>query len=82
VSAPSRQIFDFSALTTKAFQSNPYVLGGSPESLGLSDRANTERNAAMNVNLYIDGQQIASSLVNSSNSGVLSSSARNTGQFK
>jgi hypothetical protein len=80
--SPTAQVFDFSPLGTKAFASNPYVLGGSPESLGLSDRANTARNAAMNVNLYIDGQQVAASLVNSSNSGTASSSARNTGQFK
>jgi hypothetical protein len=80
--ATSAAAADTASGYSQSFLNNPYVLGGSPESLGLSDRANTERNAAMNVNLFIDGQQVAASLVNSSNSGTSSSSSRNTGQFK
>jgi hypothetical protein len=37
---------------------------------------------ALSVNVNIDGQTIANALVNTSNSGTSSSSARNTGQFK
>jgi hypothetical protein len=57
---------------TAAFMANPYVLGGSPESLGLSDRANTARNAAMypdgiNVNISLDGQVFQSAVVGAVN---------------
>jgi hypothetical protein len=61
-----------------------YLLGvgmSSPESLGLSDRANTERNAAMNIVLNIDGTQVSNALYNNSNSGTASSSSRSTGTF-
>jgi hypothetical protein len=66
---------------SQSFLNDPYVLGGSPESLGLSDRANTERNAAMNIVLNIDGTQVSNALYNNSNSGTASSSSRSTGTF-
>jgi hypothetical protein len=43
-------------------------LFSSPESLGLSDRANTERNAAMNINISLDGQAFQSAVVGAVNS--------------
>jgi len=42
-------------------------LFSSPESLGLSDRANTERNAAMNINISLDGQAFQSAVVGAVN---------------
>jgi hypothetical protein len=71
VSAPSSP-YSSSGGYTPAFLANPYVLGGSPESLGLSDRANTARNAAMypdgiNVNVSLDGQVFSNAVVSAVN---------------
>ena len=67
---------------TAAFLADPYVLGGSPESLGLSDRANTARNAAMygtSININVAGsvttesdlvQTITNAMYNNQASGV------------
>lgn len=62
-STPSSNVGGYS----QAFINNPYVLGGSPESLGLSDRANTERNAALQLNISLDGQAFQSAVVGAVN---------------